>query len=229
MDDYDPSEEFTISDVTEAESIITDNYNAVHPAGDLPSRALIEAGIFEDTGARLLMRDLQTLDGESPPPLDVVGRVVLLTEEGTQLESAPPGPLVRLTGVREWSVEYDELNVTIWVSTDVADYKLFTPAPLYANMWAVLQRKAALAARLLMLLADEPTMTYKTLVRLCVKCNSIPNAIQFKADEVLTYGTFLAEQIANGEGLDGCRALIGLREAIFKKEADEVAKGMLVQ
>ena len=38
----------------------------------------------------------------------------------------PPGPLVRLTGVREWSVEYDELNVTIWVSTDVADYKLFT-------------------------------------------------------------------------------------------------------
>ena len=154
----------------------------------------------------------------------MVGRVVLLTEEGTQLESAPPGPLVRLTGVREWSVEYDELNVTIWVSTDVADYKLFTPAPLYANMWAVLQRKAALAARLLMLLADEPTMTYKTLVRLCVKCNSIPNAIQFKADEVLTYGTFLAEQIANGEGLDGCRALIGLREAIFKKEADEVAK-----
>ena len=64
MDDYDPSEEFTISDVTEAESIITDNYNAVHPAGDLPSRALIEAGVFEDTGARLLMRDLQTLDGE---------------------------------------------------------------------------------------------------------------------------------------------------------------------
>ena len=67
MDDYDPSEEFTISDVTEAESIITDNYNAVHPAGDLPSRALIEAGVFEDTGARLLMRDLQALRRVPPP------------------------------------------------------------------------------------------------------------------------------------------------------------------
>ena len=54
---------------------------------------------------------------------------------------------MRLTGVTEWSVEYDELSVTVWVSTATADYKLLSPAPLYANMWAVLQRKAALAAR----------------------------------------------------------------------------------
>ena len=35
---------------------------------------------------------------------------------------------MRLTGVPEWSVEYDQLTVVIWVSTAVADYKLLAPA-----------------------------------------------------------------------------------------------------
>ena len=50
------------------------------------------------------------------------------------------GPLVRLD-VSEWSVEYDELLVTVWASTSSADYKLLSAAPIYRQFWQTLQRK----------------------------------------------------------------------------------------
>ena len=54
--------------------------------------------------------------------------------------SHPPGPLARLD-ISEWSVEYDELVVTIWVSTEKADYKLISAAPEYLELWQTLQLK----------------------------------------------------------------------------------------
>ena len=77
----------------------------------------------------------------------------------------PPraGPTVRLTGVPEWSVEYDQLTVVIWVSTAVADYKLLAPAAPYEPFWQVLQRKTALAARAIALLIENPALTLKQL------------------------------------------------------------------
>ncbi len=98
--DVEEDECFALDDAPEPEAAIGPEYNALHPAGDLPSRALTACGVFEELGARLVMRDLQCLDGEAPPSLDVVGRVVLLTEDGDPQEDAPPGPFVRLTGVR---------------------------------------------------------------------------------------------------------------------------------
>ena len=180
VDEEQYEDEFALDDAPEPESAIGNEFNALHPAGELPSRAMSGCGVFEENGARMVMRDLQSLDAEDPPALDVVGRVLLLDENGEPIEGAPPGPFVRLVGVREWSVEYDELRVTVWVSTATADYKLLSPAPLYAELWAVLQRKTALAARVMALLAEDATMTYKTLLRQCIRCNQLPDAIQFK-------------------------------------------------
>ena len=36
---------------------------------------------------------------------------------------------------------------------------------------------------------------------------------------MLTYGSFIADQLANSDGLESCRALGGLREALGKREA----------
>ena len=169
--------------VPEPESSISqEEYNTHNPGGELPMRALVECAVFTEdaeTGA-LLMRDLQTLDADPQPALDVVGRIMILGEDGLAFPNVQPGAFVRLSGVKEWSVEYDELAVTVWVSTETADYKLLSPAPLYAPLWEVLQRKAALAARVLALLSEEPTMTYKTLCHQTIRCNKIPDAIQFR-------------------------------------------------
>ena len=104
---------------------------------------------------------------------------------------------MRLSGVTEWSVEYDELTVTVWVSTSVADYKLLSPAPLYSALWEVLQRKTALAARVIALLQEDPTLNFKGLRTQTIRCNAIPNAIQFRPEELNVYGTFLADQVHN--------------------------------
>ena len=37
----------------------------------------------------------------------------------------------------------------------------------------------------------------------------------------MQYGSFLADQIANSEGLESCRSLLGLREALTKQVAQE--------
>ena len=57
--------------------------------------------------------------------------------------------------MREWSVEYDELNAIVWVSTERADYKLLSSNPAYDKLWRALQRKVALAARAIALLQEN--------------------------------------------------------------------------
>ena len=155
---------FMCSSAPDAEVTIGREYDACVPVGELPSRALLECAVFaEDAerGGRLIMQDLQCLDAEPATPLDVVGRVALMSEDGNPIPNASPGnscahsrrpvcstdqsvspihhagPLIRLCGVTEWSVEYDELAVTVWVSTSVADYKLVSAAPLYKPIWKV--------------------------------------------------------------------------------------------
>ena len=205
------------------ESAVSEAFDAINPNGELPMRGLAECAVFEEEPERgvLLMRDLQVLDGDEPTPLDIVGRVTALAEDGSPRQGGPAGPVVRLSAVTEWSVEYADEMVIVWVSTETADYKLLSPAPQYTPLWEVLQRKTALAARVLALLADDPTMTYKALLRQTILCNSIPGAIQFKADDLLHFGRFLVDQIANSEELASCRALIGLREALERKAKEE--------
>jgi len=87
---------------------------------------------------------------------------------------------VRLCGVQEWSVEYDELNVTVWVSTATADYKLLSPALTYEPLWTPLQRKTALAARAIALLLETPNLPYKTMVRHAVRLNTLPGVVQIQ-------------------------------------------------
>ena len=159
------------------------------------------------------------LDDPQPPSLDVVGRLTKLGDEGEPLEGEP-GPIVRLTGVPEWSVEYDELTVVLWVSTAVADYKLLTPAAQYDAFWQVLRRKTALAARGIALLAENPGLTLKQLRGQIVKLNALAGVtIKLEANEFLMHAEFIAEQIANAEGLSECRALQTLREQLGKSTA----------
>ena len=91
-----------------------------------------------------------------------------------------------------------------------------SPAPLYAPLWQTLQRKAALAARTCCCW-PRTRACYKTLLQQTIRCNKLPNAIQFQQDELHTYATFLADQIANVEGLEEC-ALVGMREAIGRMQ-----------
>ncbi len=154
---------------------------------------------------------------------------------------------MRLTGVPEWSVEYDQLTVVIWVSTAVADYKLLAPAAPYEPFWQVLQRKTALAARAIGLLIENPALTLKQLRGQIIKlkCAAEPltapdvsltppyapaptavprrsalnGALKLNQDEFLMHADFVAEQIAGAEGLAECRALLTLREQLGKSVA----------
>ena len=201
------------------EASISDEYNAPVAASDLPTRALSGVVVFEEAADSLFLRDLDMLDDPQPPSLDVVGRLTKLGDEGEPLEGEP-GPIVRLTGVPEWSVEYDELTVVLWVSTAVADYKLLTPAAQYDAFWQVLRRKTALAARGIALLAENPGLTLKQLRGQIVKLNALAGVtIKLEANEFLMHAEFIAEQIANAEGLSECRALQTLREQLGKSTA----------
>lgn len=210
---------------TVLEASISDEYNAPVAASDLPTRALSGVVIFEQDADSLFLRDLDMLDDPQPPSLDVVGRLTKLGDEGEPLEGEP-GPLVRLSGVPEWSVEYDELTVVLWVSTAVADYKLLAPAAQYDAFWQVLRRKTALAARGIALLAENPGLTLKQLRGQIVKLNALAGVtIKLEANEFLMHADFVAEQIANAEGLSDCRALQTLREQLGKSVAPAPGAG----
>lgn len=116
----------------EDESSVSAEWDAKVQSGELPSRSLSSVVVFEAIGDRQRLRDLQALDGPDPPPLTLVGRLTRLSAEGEPVAEEPAGPLVRVTAA-EWSIEYDELAVTIWVSTHAADYRLLSPGPQYAH------------------------------------------------------------------------------------------------
>ena len=70
-----------------AEEAIGDEWNAAHAAGDLPSRALSCCVVFEELGGIQTLRDLQCLDADEPPSIDVVGRIAGLNDDG-ELDAA---------------------------------------------------------------------------------------------------------------------------------------------
>ena len=121
---------FVLPEATVAEATLDSSFDCEVAAGELPTRALSGALIFQASGDTLTLCDLDVLDGKPPTPVDVVGRLTKIDPVMDPVPGAELGPTVRLTGVTEWSVEYDELDVTVWVSTSVADYKLLSPAPL---------------------------------------------------------------------------------------------------
>ena len=130
------------------ESSLDASFNCEEQAGELPTRALSEVVVFHMVDGMLTLQDLEVLDGEEPVPLNVVGRLTKIDKIMDPIPGDELGPTVHLTGVTEWSLEYDNLNVTVWVSSATADYKLVSAAPAYASIWAVLDKKALLPSRI---------------------------------------------------------------------------------
>ena len=101
--------EATLSDVFDAdvfqideppEPELTSTEYDCDTGNELPSRALVECAVFAEDNERggcLVMHDLQSLDSETPPPLDVVGRVTLLAEDGNPDPDSVPGACARTT------------------------------------------------------------------------------------------------------------------------------------
>ena len=88
----DEDDVFLLDDPPEPEP--TDSVYSVDTGNDLPARALVECAVFAEDAARggcLVMHDLQSLDAPEPPPLDVVGRVTRLNEDGSPDPNAAPG------------------------------------------------------------------------------------------------------------------------------------------
>ena len=148
---------FTLADSTVDESSLAAAFDCEESAGELPTRALSDALIFQVSGETLTLCDLEVLDGDSPSPVDVVGRLTKIDKVMDPVQGAELGPNVRLSGVTDWSVEYDALSATVWVSTATADYKLVRPAPAYATLWESLERKTLLSARSIALITEHST------------------------------------------------------------------------
>ena len=90
--DADEDDVFLLDDPPEPEP--RDTSYSVDTGNELPARALVECAVFAEDAARggcLVMHDLQSLDSPEPPPLDVVGRVTRLLEDGSPDPDAIPG------------------------------------------------------------------------------------------------------------------------------------------
>ena len=73
------------------ESLVSTDYDAATPAGDLPSRSLSQCVVFEEVGeAHRELRDLQALDAPQPPKLILLGYLTK-TEDGSG-SAAGSGP-----------------------------------------------------------------------------------------------------------------------------------------
>ena len=103
------------------EASLTAAFDCEESAGELPTRALSDALIFQASGDELTLCDLEVLDAKTPTPVDVIGRITRIDKVMDPVPDAELGPNVRLRGVTEWSVEYDALTATVWVSTATAD------------------------------------------------------------------------------------------------------------
>ena len=163
--------------------------------GGLPARTLVEVVVFEPCDGRQMLCDLQALDAMPQRPLIVVGRLTAPptpaasdgegsgggggegggecggeSSGGGEGAAAARGPLVRLVP-SEWSVEYDHLQASVWVSTATADYRLLSPSVEYEPLWTLLVRRTALAARAIALLLEDGSLSFKQLLRHVVGLN----------------------------------------------------------
>ena len=158
------------------EASLTAAFDCEESAGELPTRALSDALILQVSGETLTLCDLEVLDGKTPGPVDVIGRLTRIDKVMDPVADAELGPNVRLRGVTEWSVEYDALTATVWVSTATADYKLVRPAPAYAKLWEDLELKTLLSARAIALITETKGMTFGQLT-LTLTAHHLPFAL----------------------------------------------------
>ena len=231
MDEAGPSEPmdfdstFELTDPTVEESTIDDSFNCEVQAGELPTRALSGVVAFEVAGSELTLRDLEALDGrkdkdkdkERPPvPLDIVGQLTKIDKVMDPVPGAELGPAVRLTGVTEWSVEYDGLAAMVWVSTATADYRLVSTSPPYAPLWQELELKTLLAARCISLLTENKNQTFGQLRQLIAALNEVEGnpTLEFDSACLIAHGGFIADQIGASAGMVKCKALQGMRQEI---------------
>ena len=158
------------------EASLTAAFDCEESAGELPTRALSDALILQVSGETLTLCDLEVLDGKTPGPVDVIGRLTRIDKVMDPVADAELGPNVRLRGVTEWSVEYDALTATVWVSTATADYKLVRPAPAYAKLWEDLELKTLLSARAIALITETKGTTFGQLT-LTLTAHHLPFAL----------------------------------------------------
>lgn len=210
------------------EASLTAAFDCEESAGELPTRALSDALIFQASGDELTLCDLEVLDGKTPTPVDVIGRITRIDKVMDPVPDAELGPNVRLRGVTEWSVEYDALTATVWVSTATADYKLVRPAPAYAKLWEELELKTLLSARAIALITETKGLTFGQLRQHVVGLNSVEGhaALEFGAEQLSKHGSFIADQIAGSEGLAKCKALQGMRQEIRRLSAPPSAAAL---
>ena len=166
------------------EASLTAAFDCEESAGELPTRALSDALIFQASGDELTLCDLEVLDAKTPTPVDVIGRITRIDKVMDPVPDAELGPNVRLRGVTEWSVEYDALTATVWVSTATADYKLVRPAPAYAKLWEELELKTLLSARAIALITETKGLTFGQLRQHMVGLNSVEGhaALEFGSE-----------------------------------------------
>lgn len=210
------------------EASLTAAFDCEVSAGELPTRALSDALIFQVSGEELTLCDLEVLDGKTPIQVDVIGRLTRIDKVMDPVADAELGPNVRLRGVTEWSVEYDALTATVWVSTATADYKLVRPAPAYAKLWEGLELKTLLSARAIALITETKGMTFGQLRQHVIGLNSTEGhaVLEFGSEQLTKHGAFIADQIAGSEGLAKCKALQGMRQEIRRLIAPPTAAAL---
>lgn len=72
------------------EASISESWNSP-PVAELPTRGISGVAVFEVAADRLPMRDLEVLDDEAHPVIDVVGSLTKLDDDGKPVQDAAPG------------------------------------------------------------------------------------------------------------------------------------------
>lgn len=72
------------------EATVSESWNSP-PVAELPTRGISGVAVFEVAVGRLPMRDLEVLDDEAHPTIDVVGSLTKLDGDGKPVQDAEPG------------------------------------------------------------------------------------------------------------------------------------------
>ena len=72
------------------EAGVAESWNSP-PVAELPTRGISGVAVFEVADDRLPMRDLEVLDDQAHPTIDVVGSLTKLDDDGKPVLDAEPG------------------------------------------------------------------------------------------------------------------------------------------
>ena len=68
----------------------------------------------------------------------------------------------------------------------------------------------AVAARALGLLSEDPTPTFKQLVKSILRLNGLPGLMRLRQEDINDHAAFVADQLGNTEGLASCKVCVSL-------------------